>query len=102
MTARSYFWIVTADSSGKLFLVFGSDVSSADAEQKGLELLGGADFRIKRLPTRDLGRASSLLKGNRLSSTHSLEKASQKLGHEKSLKRAIKKARQSVYSGPEW
>ncbi len=92
MTTRYFWWIVAVDQ-GKTFLVFGSDRGEAEARQKALELLGGTDFDIKKLPTRDQGRASSLLKGNRLEQYHSLHKASQKLGHDRSLKRACGKAR---------
>ncbi len=85
MAIRNYWWLVTQDQ-GKNFLVFGSDKSEEDARQKGFELLGGIDFEIKRLPTRSLSQASSLLKGNRLEQYHSLREASKRLGHDKSIK----------------
>ncbi len=84
---RNYSWLVCQDpDTHKPFLIAGGN-SEEDCRQKGLELLGGIDFEIKGLPTRNLSKASSLLKGNRLEETHSLHKASEKLGHEKSLLR---------------
>ena len=88
---RKYYWITATDpESGKPYLVFGGSTED-EARQRGLELLGGIDFQLKPLPTRNLSRASSLLKGNRLEQTHSLQKASEKLGHTKSLKRMRRK-----------
>ena len=91
MTTRYYYWLKCMDSSGKMYLVFGSDRDESDARTRGIELLGGADFEIKRLPTRNLQKASSLCKGHRLEETHSITKASEKIGHEKSLRRQLKK-----------
>ncbi len=88
MTTRYYYWIVTRDSeTGRPYLVFGSDKDEADARQKGLELLGGMDFEIKRYPTRDLNTASAYLRGKRLEETHSLRSAGKRIGHSKSLAR---------------
>lgn len=87
MSRNICWWLVTHDENDKMFLIFGSDKSEDEAREKGLEMLGGLDFEIKRLPTRELAKASSLLKGNRLEQTHSLTKASKRLGHDKSLKR---------------
>ena len=81
----SFYWLV-AQENGRPYLIYGGQ-SEEEARQKGLELLCGLNFEIKRLPTRNLQKASSLLKGNRLEETHSLKKASQRLGHNKSIKR---------------
>jgi hypothetical protein len=86
MSQKRYYWIVARDETGKTYLVFGSDQSEELARQKGLEMVG-TDFEIKDLPTRDMGRASSMMRGNKLEKTHSLKKASQRIGHEKSIKR---------------
>jgi hypothetical protein len=88
---RYYFWLKCKDLSGKVYLVFGSDLSMDDARTHGLELLGNTDFEIRRLPTRNLSRASQMTKGTRLEETHDITKASEKLGHEKSLRRQLKK-----------
>ncbi len=86
---RYHYWLV-AESSGKPYLIYGG-VTEDQARMRGLELLAGTDFQIKRLPTKNLARASSLLKGSRLEQTHSIKQASQRLGHEKSFKRTKRK-----------
>ena len=86
-----YYWISARDETGKRYLIFGSDKDEDSARQKGLEMLGGVDFEIKRFPTRDLSRASSMMKGKRLEETHSLRDASKRLGHSKSVKRLRRK-----------
>jgi hypothetical protein len=84
---HSYWWITATDpENGKPYLIFGGNTED-EARQKGLEMLSGIDFNVRRLPTRDLGRASSMLKGKKLEDTHSLHKASERLGHERSIKR---------------
>lgn len=84
---RYHYWLVCNDpDSGKPYLIYGGQTEE-EARQKGLEMLSGVDFEIKRLPTRNLQRASSLLKGNRLEQSHSLREASKRLGHDKSLNR---------------
>jgi hypothetical protein len=81
-----YYWLSARDETGKPFLIYGGR-SESEARERGLEVLNGADFEIKKFPTVNLSRASSMMKGNRLEKTHSLKKASRRLGHEKSLKR---------------
>ncbi len=80
-----HYWLVCKDETGKTFLLYGAE-DETSCRQKGLEILGGLDFRIERLPTRNQQRASSLLKGNRLEQTHSLKRASQRLGHDRGLR----------------
>jgi len=86
MTRRFYYWLTAKDDTGKPYLVFGGN-SEEEARQKGFEVLGGVDFVIKRLPTRDISKASSYLKGNRLEETKSLRESGRRIGHNKSLKR---------------
>ncbi len=88
---RYYYWISARDETGKRYLIFGSDKSEDDARQKGLEMLGGVDFVIRRLPTRDLSTASSMIRGKRLEKTHSLKLASKRIGHIKSVRRLREK-----------
>ena len=83
---RDYWWLGARDGDED-FLIFGSATSEEDARQKGLELLGGTDFVIKKLGTRDRSTASALWKGHKLEKTHSLHTARQKLLHEKGIKR---------------
>lgn len=85
---RNCYWITAIDpDTQKPYLIFGSPNSEEEARQRGMEMLGGLDFKIHRLPTRNLQRASSLLKGNRLEKTQSLKKAAERLGHERGLLR---------------
>ncbi len=93
MSATRYYWWIVAICESKPMLIFGSDRSEDEARQKGMELLAGTNFEIKKLPTRDQGRASALLRGKRLEDTHDLKTASQRLGHEKSIAR-IKRLKQ--------
>ena len=93
---RKYYWLVCKDpDSGKVFLIAGGDTEE-EARSKGLEMLGGIDFEIRPLSTRNLQSASSMVRGKRLKDTHSLHKAKERLGHNKSLDR-LKKRRESLY-----
>ena len=88
--SRYYYWLVTKDETGKPYLVYGG-ATEEEARQAGLEMLGGADFEIKRLPTRNLATASSMLKGDRLQRYHRLKEARKRVGHDKSLSRMRRK-----------
>lgn len=92
---RYYFWILARGDDGKPYLIFGSDKSEEECRQKGMELLGGLDFVIKRYPTRDLATASAYLRGKRLESSHSLREAGRRIGHTKSLRRLRRENRRS-------
>jgi len=87
---RYYYWLVSRDESGKPYLIFGGD-SEGEARSKGLEMLGGLDFDIKRYPTRDQATVSAYLRGKRLEQTHSLRESGRRIGHSKSLKRLKRK-----------
>ena len=88
---RWYYWIVALDQETKKhYLIYGG-LNESDARAKGLELLGGVDFEIKKYPTRDLATASSYYRGKRLETTHSLKEASKRIGHGRSLSRLRKK-----------
>lgn len=88
---RQYYWLTAHDEEGKPYLIYGG-LNEDEAREKGLEMLGGIDFEIRRLPTRDLSTASSMLKGNRLATTHSLREATKRVGHNKSLRRLRQKS----------
>lgn len=77
---RQYWWL-TGKLDGKTFLIFGSDVSEDDARRKGLEMLSGIDFEIKKLPTRNTARASQILKGGILEQDRDLRRATRRLRH---------------------
>lgn len=86
---RLYFWLLAADpNSQKPYLIFGGNTEE-EARQRGLDLLGGVDFEIRPLRTRNLATASSIIRGARLADTHSLHKASEKIGHSRSVRRYL-------------
>jgi hypothetical protein len=87
MGREDYWWITATDpESGKPYLIAGGR-NEDEARQKAFEMLAGTDFVLKKLPTRSLPRASSLLKGNRLEETKSLHKAAERMGHDRSINR---------------
>ena len=86
----SYYWIITRDEDGKPYIVTGGNTEEA-ARQSGLEMLGGLDFEIRKLPTINKDTASSYVKGSRLKETHSLKAAGQRVGRDKSLRRYLRK-----------
>lgn len=96
-----YYWIVTKDpDTGKPYLLPGGKTEQ-EARQKGLEQLGGLDFELRRFPTTNMAAASAMLKGRRLEKTQSLHKATERLGHNKSLRRAQRKrTRGSPFGSP--
>jgi hypothetical protein len=82
-----FFWIICRDpDTGHPFLIAGGN-SEMEARQKGMEALSGVNFEIRELPTRNLQRASSMIRGKRLDETHSLRAAKQRLGHDRSVAR---------------
>ena len=91
---KYYYWIVTC-SENRPYLVFGG-ADEEESRRKGLELLGGLDFEIKRYPTRDLGTASAFYRGKRLDDTHSLRESSRRIGHDRSIDR-LKRRRQGGF-----
>ncbi|KKN30080.1 hypothetical protein LCGC14_0837570 [marine sediment metagenome] len=92
MTRRTkHFWLVCSDDNSRPYLVYGGTTEES-ARQKGLDILGGIDFEVKMYPTPNLAAASSMHKGKRLEETHSLGKASQRLGHDRSLDRMKRRA----------
>lgn len=88
---RYYYWIVARDEEDKPYLVFGSDKNEEEARLKGLEMLPGINFEIKRYPTRDLGTASAYFRGKRLETGEGLHKSTQRIGHTKSIERLKKR-----------
>jgi len=89
--ARYYYWIIVYDQ-GRPYLVFGG-ADEEEARRKGLELLVGENFELKRYPTSDLSRASAFFRGRRLDETHSLRESSRRIGHDRSIAR-LKRRRQ--------
>jgi len=64
--SRKYFWIVARDpDTGKTYLIAGGNTEE-ETRSKGLEMLGGVDFEIRALPTRDISSASRMVRGKGL------------------------------------
>lgn len=97
VSRRFYYWLVAKGEDGKTFLIFGSEHSEEECRQKGLEMLQGVDFQVVRLPTRDLATASSMWRGKRLDVGEGLHRSTQRLGHDKSIRRLRRKQRM-----PDW
>lgn len=87
---RIYYWIYTQDETGRPYLL-GKEGSEEQARQKGLELLAGGDFKIIPLPTSDYNRASAMIKGKRLESSHSLRESTRRIGRDKSFRRLFRR-----------
>ncbi len=99
MTRRQkHFWLVCQDDGGKPYLIYGGRTEDG-ARQKGLDILGGIDFAVKMYPTTDTDAASSMHRGKRLEETHSLGKASQRLGHDRSLERMKRRENRRTRGG---
>jgi len=94
---RKYYWIIAKDpDTGKIYLIAGGNTEE-ESRAKGLEMLGGVDFEIRALPTRNISSASRMVRGKRLEETQSLRKAKERLGHNRSLNRLRKKRRYIAY-----
>ena len=96
MARQYHWWIATRDETGKPYLIygspdFGSDGGEEAARAKGIEMLGGLDFRTVRYPTPSLSEASSYHRGKRLESGEGLKRSTQRLGHERSIDRLRKR-----------
>ena len=90
-----HFWIATRDESGKSYLIYGCPDRDGEsiARDKGIDMLGGLDFEIKRYPTSNLAQASSFHRGKRLESGEGLRASTQRLGHEKSVAKRLARRR---------
>ena len=82
---KYYYWIVTQDQ-GRPYLIFGG-TDEEEARRKGLELLGGLDFRLVRYRTSQLSQASAFYRGERLESGLGIRESAKRQGHERSLDR---------------
>lgn len=88
---RYHFWLITQDEDKRPYLIYGCPASKGEDEARthGLEILGGMDFEIRKLPTRSIQKASSIIRGSRLEKTHSLKEAKKRIGHNKSIKKLM-------------
>lgn len=95
---KKYWWLVVPDpETGRTNLIFGSDKNEDEAREKGLEMLGGLDFDVKMYPTRNRNEASAFHRGKRLEDGEGLKRSSQRLGHEKTLNRIMKRRNPSEW-----
>ena len=92
MARKNYWWIVAKDSEGKSYLVLGSEHSEDDARQKGIYEYQLGDFEIRLFPTRSKSEASAFYRGKRLEQGEGIDRAKQRIGHEKSLARLHRRA----------
>lgn len=98
MAKQYHWWIAARDENGKPYLIYGApDYGSNGGEDaaraKGIDMLGGLDFRVVRYPTRSLSEASAFHRGKRLESGEGLHASTQRLGHEKSVARRLARRR---------
>ena len=90
---QRYYWLIAKDpDTGKPFLIAGGNTED-DARAKGIDMLAGIDFEIRSLPTRNLSRASAMVRGVRLEDTHDLRSAKERLGHDRSVQRMAERRR---------
>lgn len=88
---RTFYWILCKDpDTGRPFLIAGGDTED-EAREKGLSTLSGIDFEIRGLRTRNLAAASSMIRGKRLEDTRSLRTAREKIGHDRSVRRMMRR-----------
>ena len=61
--------------------------TEAEAQLKGLQKLGGADFKLYPIATIDPDTASAVIRGMKLDRTGSIPKAMKRMGREKTMRR---------------
>ena len=57
-----HYWLLFHNGKKKMYLVYGGATRDI-ANKKGLEMWGSVEYEIKRLPTRNLALAASLMRG---------------------------------------
>ena len=93
---RKYYWILCKDPETQKSMLIKGDFDESIARQKAFELLSGIEFEIRGLYTTNMASASQMIRGKRLEDTHDLHTAKQKLGHERSVRRMMRKRRQDI------
>lgn len=74
-----YWWLTTTSTGGK-FVVLGPYDSEESATEYGWSHLG-SDFEVEQLSTRDMSKATRMLKKKRLDATRDLEASLQRARH---------------------
>ena len=81
VSKRNWYWIKAIERDGRM-AVLGPYNSEEEANSQGYELLDVPDFQIKKLPTRDLARATHLAQGGRVEDGHLIAPAHLHTRHE--------------------
>lgn len=81
MPSETHYWIYVDSYEGKPFLAYGSSNSYAEAERKGYELLP-CMFEIIELPTREITKASRMIRYRRLEETRDLTDSFRNIRHQ--------------------
>ena len=83
---RLYYWIIATlnkpNGQTSKYLTFGGS-SEDEARQTGFDMLGGQDFNIISLRTRDQATATGMWKRKLLESGHNLGDAVERVSHKK-------------------
>jgi hypothetical protein len=92
MARQYHWWIISKDETGRPYVIYGApDFGSSGGEDvartKAFDMLGGIDFELKRLATRNLDAARAFIAGSRLEKGMGLRESTRRQGHEKSLAR---------------
>jgi transposase len=74
------YWWLTAISAGGKFVVLGPYDSEESASEYGWSHLG-SNFEIEQLSTRDMSKATRMLKKKRLDATRNLDMSLQRAKH---------------------
>lgn len=95
---QTYYWIVTTltdpKSGAKRMVVIGPKSNESEANTYAYEKLdANCSFDIVGLPTKDRGRATSILKAKRLTQTSNLSQSLQPTMHEGGLAQSKKHSR---------
>lgn len=80
LPSHSAYWITTISMGGK-FVVLGPYFSEAQAQAYGARHFGG-DCEVELLNTRDVAKATRILKKKRFDSVHDLDVALERASHQ--------------------
>ena len=88
MPRLTYYFVVTRNKAGKVFLIGGFDTEE-EARLDGLNN-GIVNFDIKAYPTKNQAQATQYYKKEILNAGVGIDTATQRVGHERTLKRRDK------------
>ena len=98
MARQYHWWIVSRDEDGRPYVIygapdFGSNGGEDVARTKAFEMLGGLDFSLKRMDTRNLDAARARAAGSWLEQGRGLKESARRQGHERSALRRLERRR---------